>query len=311
MTQVEKQTMSANSETSLTDSVCTAIERELGKSLKPGLYLVSTPIGNLSDITLRALCTIASADYVLCEDTRQTLKLTGHYGLNVKLGAYHDHNAERQRPKILKWLADGASVALLSDAGTPLISDPGFKLVREAAAAGVNVTSIPGPSAVLAGLSSSGLPTDSFLFGGFLPPRAVASRKRLEALAAIPATIVLFETASRLEQTLQLLAELMPGRDLVIARELTKRFEEIVRAKTDDTPHPTEWKGEFVVMIGPPAQKEADWELIEGALEDAMRHASTKDAVEQITGTFGVQKKQVYNLALKLQKAKADENDGE
>lgn len=302
--------MSASSVARLTDSVCADIERQLGTSLKPGLYIVSTPIGHLSDITLRALCTIASANHVLCEDTRQTLKLTGHYGLNVKLGAYHEHNAERQRPKILKWLSDGASVALLSDAGTPLISDPGYKLVREAAAAGIAIYSVPGPSAVLAGLSSSGLPTDSFLFGGFLPPRASAARRRLETLAAIPATILLFETASRLEQTLRLLAELMPGRDLVIARELTKRFEEIVRTTTDKTAHPTQWKGEFVIMIGPPSEEQADWEVVESALADALQHASLKDAVEQITGTFGVQKKKVYNLALKLQKAKADENDG-
>lgn len=302
--------MSASSKTNLTDSVCAAIERQLGTNLNPGLYLVSTPIGNLSDMTLRALCTIVSADHVLCEDTRQTLKLTGHYGLTVKLGAYHEHNAERQRSKILKWLTDGASVALLSDAGTPLISDPGYKLVREAAAAGVHIYSVPGPSAVLAGLSSSGLPTDSFLFGGFLPPRSAASRKRLETLAAVPATIILFETASRLEQTLQLLAELMPARDLVIARELTKRFEEIVRTTTDEPPHLTEWRGEFVVMIGPPLERQADWEVVEVALADALQHASLKDAVEQITGTFGVQKKQVYNLALKLRKAKADGNDG-
>lgn len=302
--------MSASSEASLTDSVCAAIERQLGTSLRPGLYLVSTPIGNLSDITLRALCTIASADYVLCEDTRQTLKLTSHYGLHVKLSAYHEHNAERQRPRILKWLSDGARVALLSDAGTPLISDPGYKLVREAAAAGTNIYSVPGPSAVLAGLSSSGLPTDSFLFGGFLPPRASSARRRLGALALVPATIILFETASRLGQTLQRLAELMPGRDLVIARELTKRFEEIVRTTTDETPRLTELKGEFVVMIGPPSEKQADWEVIESALAETLPHVSLKDAVEQITGTFGVQKKQVYNLALKLQKAKADANDG-
>jgi 16S rRNA (cytidine1402-2'-O)-methyltransferase len=302
--------MSASTEASLTDSVRAAIDRQLGAGLKPGLYLVSTPIGNLSDITLRALCTIASADHVLCEDTRHTLKLTGHYGLNAGLDAYHEHNAERLRPKILNWLAGGASVALLSDAGTPLISDPGYKLVREAAAAGVNIYSVPGPSAVLAGLASSGLPTDTFLFGGFLPPRQSAARKRLEALAGISATIVLFETASRLDQTLSLLAEIMPGRDLVIARELTKRFEEIIRTRTDDLLKSGELKGEFVVMIGPPGEKEADWDAIEDALGDAMRHASTKDAVEQIAGTFGVQKKQVYNLALKLQKSKADENDG-
>jgi 16S rRNA (cytidine1402-2'-O)-methyltransferase len=303
--------MSASSERSLTDSVHAAIERQIGAGLKPGLYLVSTPIGNLSDITLRALCTIASADHVLCEDTRQTLKLTGHYGLNVKLGAYHEHNAERQRPRILKWLAEGASVALLSDAGTPLISDPGYKLVREAAEAGMIVYSVPGASAVLAGLAASGLPTDTFLFGGFLPPRAVAAIKRLQSLAPIPATIILFETSNRLEQTLGLLAEHMPGRDLVIARELTKRFEEIVRGRTDDSVRPADWRGEFVVLIGPPEEKEADWEHIETALAEALKRESLKNAVEEITGKFEVQKKQVYNLALKLQKARDGGNDGQ
>lgn len=301
--------MTASSERSLTDSVHAAIERQIGAGLKPGLYLVSTPIGNLSDITLRALCTIASADHVLCEDTRHTLKLTDHYNLHVKLGAYHEHNAERQRPKILKWLAEGASVALLSDAGTPLISDPGYKLVREAAEAGFNVYSVPGASAVLAGLAASGLPTDTFLFGGFLPPRAAAI-KRLQSLASIPATIILFETANRLQQTLGLLAAHMPGRDLVIARELTKRFEEIVRSRTDESQPPKEWKGEFVVMIGPPEAKEADWEHIETALAQALKRESLKDAVEEITGTFEVQKKQVYNLALKLQKERDGEDDG-
>jgi 16S rRNA (cytidine1402-2'-O)-methyltransferase len=248
---------------------------------------------------------------VLCEDTRQTLKLTGHYGLNVKLGAYHEHNAERQRPRILNWLAEGASVALLSDAGTPLISDPGYKLVREAAEAGMSVYSVPGASAVLAGLAASGLPTDTFLFGGFLPPRAAAAVKRLQSLAPIPATIILFETSNRLEQTLGLLAEHMPGRDLVIARELTKRFEEIVRGRTDDSVRPTDWRGEFVVLIGPPEEKEADWEHIETALAEALKRESLKNAVEEITGTFEVQKKQVYNLALKLQKARDGGNDGQ
>ncbi|MBX2806457.1 MAG: 16S rRNA (cytidine(1402)-2'-O)-methyltransferase [Hyphomicrobiales bacterium] len=302
--------MSTNRQTSLTDSINSVIERHFSAAPEPGLYLVSTPIGNLSDITLRALYTIACADHVLCEDTRRTSRLTSHYGLDVKLSPYHEHNAERQRPKILKWLNSGASVALLSDAGTPLISDPGYKLVREAAAAGIKIYSVPGPSAVLAGLASSGLPTDSFHFAGFLPPREAAARKRLDALSAIPATIILFDTASRLEQTLSLLAEWTPARELVIARELTKRFEEIIRAKTGEITGPRDWKGEFVVMIGPPGEQETDWRAIEDALAHAMTHASTRDAVEQIAGTFGVQRKQVYNLALDVQKKRSGGDDG-
>ncbi len=236
------------------EAVRTVLEHAFAEPLAGGLYIVATPIGNLSDISLRALAVLARADLILCEDTRHTQKLVHHFQLTGRLSAYHDHNAARERPKILRKLAEGASIALVSDAGTPLISDPGYKLVREAAAQGTPVISIPGASAVLAGLTVSGLPTDSFFFGGFLPPKEAAARRRLGELADIPATLVLFETATRLERTLKTLGETLPGRELVIARELTKRFEEVVRTTLPaDGLAGREWRGELVLMLAPPA----------------------------------------------------------
>src|SRR5690349_13902023 len=165
----------------------------------PGLYVVATPIGNLADITLRALATLAGADYVLCEDTRVTAKLLNRYQISTTLKPYHDHNAAKVRPGILQDLQNGAAIALVSDAGTPLIADPGWKLVRQARDAGRQVTVVPGPSAVVAAMALSGLPTDRFMFCGFLPPRSSARRAALEEFAALPTTLVFFETAARIE----------------------------------------------------------------------------------------------------------------
>src|SRR5688572_3285015 len=197
--------------------------------LSPGLYVVATPIGNLRDITLRALEILAAADLVACEDTRVTRKLFDHYGLSAPLIAYHDHNAETARPKILDKLAAGGIVALVSDAGTPLISDPGYRLVREARAAGHTVTAAPGPSSALMALTVAGLPTDRFFFEGFLPAKETARRTRIGELARIPATLVLFESGPRLSATLADLAAGLGARDAAIARELTKLHEEIRR----------------------------------------------------------------------------------
>jgi 16S rRNA (cytidine1402-2'-O)-methyltransferase len=295
----------------LKDAVEAVLAQEVSAPLAPGLYLVSTPIGNLADITLRALAVLARADHVYCEDTRHTRKLTGRYNLSARLSAYHDHNAARERPKILKMLADGGSVALVSDAGTPLVSDPGYKLVREAAAQGSAVFSIPGPSAVLAGLASSGLPTDSFFFAGFLPPREAASARRLDELAQIPATLVLFETAARLDRTLAVLGEKFPGRDLVIARELTKRFEEIIRVTLPVSGLPEgPWKGEFVLLLGPPVEEMADDERVAEAIHEALKTETLRDAVENVRRTLRVPRKQVYELALQYQRdAEPDHDD--
>src|ERR1700761_3019333 len=195
----------------------------------PGLHLVATPIGTLGDITLRALETLAGVDAIACEDTRITRRLTERYGITATLLPYHEHNAATARPKILQRLAQGGSVALVSDAGTPLISDPGFKLVREACASGHAVMALPGPSAVLAALSVAALPTDRFFFEGFLPAKEGARRSRLAELARIDATLVLFESGSRVAATLRDMAQVMGGRDAAICRELTKLHEEVSR----------------------------------------------------------------------------------
>src|SRR6201987_4949741 len=195
-----------------------------------GLHLVATPIGNLGDITLRALETLAGVDTIACEDTRITRRLTERYGIAAELTPYHEHNAASARPKLLERLAQGASIALVSDAGTPLISDPGFKLVREVCAAGHRVVALPGPSSVLTALSVAALPTDRFFFEGFLPPKQTARRARLTELSRLDATLVLFESGSRVQETLADLAAIMGGRDAAICRELTKLHEEVSRA---------------------------------------------------------------------------------
>src|SRR5436190_15708203 len=196
----------------------------------PGLHLVATPIGNLGDITLRALETLAGVDLIACEDTRISRRLTERYAISAQLTPYHEHNAATARPKILERLAQGASIALVSDAGTPLISDPGFKLVREACAAGHTVLALPGASAVLSALSVAALPTDRFFFEGFLPSKETARRARLTELAKVDATLVVFESGNRVQDTLRDLADIMGGRDAAICRELTKLHEDIKRA---------------------------------------------------------------------------------
>ncbi len=188
----------------------------------PGLHIVATPIGNLGDITLRALATLAGADLIACEDTRVTRKLLDRYDIATPLTPYHDHNAATARPKLLQRLAAGEAIALVSDAGTPLVSDPGFKLVRAAQEAGYAVTALPGASAPLAALASAGLPTDQFFFGGFLPPKQTARRARIAELARIPATLLLFETGPRIAATLADLAEALGPREVALCRELTK-----------------------------------------------------------------------------------------
>src|SRR5271168_5321970 len=222
----------------------------------PGLYLVATSIGNLGDITLRALETLAGVDFIACEDTRITRRLTERYAISAQLKPYHDHNAEAARPKILQWLAEGAAIALVSDAGTPLISDPGFKLVREVCAAGHAVIALPGASSVLSALSVAALPTDRFFFEGFLPPKQTARRARLAELARIDATLVMFESGNRVQDTLAELADIMGAREGAICRELTKMHEEIRRAALSQlalSADTLETRGEFVLVIGPPA----------------------------------------------------------
>src|SRR6266576_1864280 len=235
----------------------------------PGLQLVATPIGNLGDITLRALETLAGVDLIACEDTRITRRLTERYAISAQLKPYHEHNAALARPKILERLAQGASIALVSDAGTPLISDPGFKLVREVCAAGHQVIALPGPSSVLAALAVAALPTDRFFFEGFLPSRETARRARLVELTRIDATLVMFESGNRVQDTLADLADIMGARDGAVCREMTKLHEDIRRAPLAELARSAatlETRGEFVLVIGPlpkDAQVMAEQELDE------------------------------------------------
>ncbi|ODA67888.1 Ribosomal RNA small subunit methyltransferase I [Methyloligella halotolerans] len=296
--------------TALRGSVARMLDDLAAKPLEPGLSLVATPIGNLGDISLRALDCLARADVVACEDTRHSGRLLAHYGLKARLLPYHEHNAANARPKILAALREGAVVALISDAGTPLISDPGYKLVREALAEGIAVTAIPGASASLAGLSVSGLPSDSFFFAGFLPPKSAARKTRLKEVAGVPATLIFYETGARLAAALPDMAEVLGGRDAAVAKELTKLHEQVARGTLselagefagDEPP-----KGEFVVMVAPPSpdQTEASDDEIAAALEDALATESLRDAVQAVTDAFGVKRKRVYRLGLALQQEK-------
>jgi 16S rRNA (cytidine1402-2'-O)-methyltransferase len=283
------------------------------RELPSGLYLVATPIGNLGDVTLRALETLAAAGTIACEDSRVTRRLLDRYGITTPLLPYHDHNAEAVRPKILALLDAGAVVALVSDAGTPLISDPGFKLVQAAQAAGHPVTAVPGASAVLAALTASGLPTDRFFFEGFLPPREAARRERIGELANIPGSLVFFETGPRMAAMLSDLAGRLGGRPAAVCRELTKLHEEIRRddltALAQAYSGGAETRGEFVVAVGPPAKGEQAAAIdLDGLLTQALATASLKDAVEAVAAATGEKRRVVYQRALALPKRGDDES---
>src|SRR5579863_443989 len=274
-------------------------------SIAPGLHIVSTPIGNLGDITLRALSTLAAADLIACEDTRVTRKLTDRYAISSPLTPYHDHNAATARPKLLARLAEGAALALVSDAGTPLISDPGYKLVRAAQEAGHRVTALPGASSALAALTVAGLPTDQFLFAGFLPPKQTARRARIAELARIPATLVLFETGPRIAATLADLAAGLGRREASLCRELTKLHEEIKRGALADLAQSLagiELRGEIVLVIAPPEAEPADAQDTDALLRAALTRVSVKDAVGEVADATGLPRRDVYQRALALAK---------
>jgi 16S rRNA (cytidine1402-2'-O)-methyltransferase len=273
--------------------------------LAGGLHLVATPIGNLRDITLRALEVLASADVIACEDTRVSRKLLDHYGITTPLTPYHEHNAAVARPKILARLAAGDAVALISDAGTPLISDPGFKLVRAAREAGHTVTAVPGASAALAGLISAGLPSDRFLFEGFLPAKAGQRRARIAEISRIPATLVLFESGPRVADALADLAAGLGAREAAICRELTKLHEEVRRGElaglAQDYAEGAETRGEFVIVIAPPADAvEVSAVVIDDMLRRALDRVSVKDAVGEVAAATGMPRREVYQRALAL-----------
>jgi len=275
------------------------------KQAGPGLHIVSTPIGNLRDITLRAIDTLESVEEILAEDTRVARRLLDAHGISAKVSAYHDHNGAMRRPDLLERLQAGAAIALISDAGTPLVSDPGWKLVHEAAALEIKIVPVPGASAMLAGLVASGLPSDRFLFAGFLPPKSRARVKAAEALRAVPATLIFYESGPRLPASLADLAAALGGdRQAAVARELTKLFEETRRGSLSDlAAHYAEAgppKGEIVVLIGPPEQVEASEADIDAALTDALTRLPMKAAANEIAQVFGIAKREAYQRALDL-----------
>ena len=271
-----------------------------------GLYIIPTPIGNLRDITLRAIDILGSADIVACEDTRVAKHLLETYDLHPKLIAYHDYNAAKQRPRLLKKLEEGNVVCLISDAGTPLIADPGYKLVQAATKAGSYVTALPGASAVLSGVLASGLPVDRFLFAGFPPPRKSARRRFLKEFEFCPTTLVFFESANRLSGSIYDMFETFGNRQAAIVRELTKKFEELKRdtlsglsTELGGSPPP---KGEIVVVVGPPARKIASETEIDEALCIELKEASVKEAASKVSHALGVSRRLVYRRALDLKR---------
>lgn len=270
--------------------------------LEPGLYIVATPIGNLGDITLRAIDVLRGVSAIACEDTRVTGRLLNHLGLKKRMIRYDDHAGEAGRERLLDLMAT-EPVALVSDAGTPLISDPGYKLVRHAREAGIAVTSLPGPSAAVVALTLSGLPSDRFLFAGFLPSKTKARAEALVELALVPATLVFYESAQRLLDTLASIADALPGREVSVARELTKKFEECRSGSPEElaehyAAHPP--KGEIVLLVGPPVAIEAQDIDVDALLRAELETAKASQAVAKIARATGLDRKVLYARAMEL-----------
>ncbi|MEJ5975930.1 16S rRNA (cytidine(1402)-2'-O)-methyltransferase [Novosphingobium sp. PS1R-30] len=270
--------------------------------LLPGLYIVATPIGNLGDITLRGVEILRGVAAIACEDTRVTGKLLNHLGIKKRMIRYDDHASEGDRERLLAMLAE-EPLALVSDAGTPLISDPGYRLVKTARERGIAVTSLPGPSAVIVALTLSGLPSDRFLFAGFLPNKDKARRDVLGELAAVPATLAFYDTAPRLEDTLQAIAAVLPGREVAVARELTKKFEECRSGTPEEliahyAAHPP--KGEIVLLIGPPLPAAAKDFDIDALLRAELETEKASQAAGKVAKLTGLDRKVLYARALEL-----------
>lgn len=284
--------------------------------LPAGLHIVATPIGAARDITLRALDILACADVLVAEDTRSLRKLLMLHGVPLRqrpLWSYHDHSGPGVCDRIVGAVMDGRSVAYASEAGTPLVSDPGFELVRAVAAGGGRVATAPGPSAVLAALTLSGLPTDRFVFLGFLPPKPGARARVLKEFSNIPATLVFYEAPKRVHETLDdLCTYLGAARAAVLCREMTKRFEEVLRAPLSQLGRDIagrDIKGECVIAVGPPVAGTADPDQIEAALAEALTRVSLRDAASEIAQVFGLPRKDVYNMALRALPKQRDEED--
>jgi len=274
--------------------------------LEAGLYLVATPIGNLGDITLRALSVLSGASVIACEDSRVTRKLLAAHGIETPMTLYHEHNAQRARPALVRRMAAGEAVALVSDAGTPLISDPGYKLVTEARAQGIKVTALPGASAALIALQLSGLPSDAFFFAGFMPPKSAARKRALAELAAVPGSLVFYESARRLAEFLADAAAVLGSRKASVCRELTKLHEDVIegtldvlaaRYKADGPP-----KGEIVVVVAPPGAADAGQaaDRLDELLKAAMARFTLRDAVDHVAAESGLPRRRVYARALEL-----------
>jgi 16S rRNA (cytidine1402-2'-O)-methyltransferase len=273
-------------------------------ALAPGLHLVATPIGNLGDITIRALATLAAADCVLCEDTRTSNRLMERFAIKVRLEPYHEHNAAKVRPQIIKRLKDGEAIALISDAGTPLVSDPGYKLVKEAIAGGITVTACPGPSAVMAGLAISGLPTDRFLFAGFVPPKPGERRRVFAEFAGVKATLVFFESPHRILEALEDLAGAYPTRSIAVTRELTKLHEEVLRGTAAEVARTLAErpaiKGEITLLVGPPTEElEISDAELDQAIAEALAAMPASKAASAVARRYGLNRADIYQRILK------------
>tara|TARA_B100000925_G_scaffold99560_1_gene72861 strand:- start:88 stop:936 length:849 start_codon:yes stop_codon:yes gene_type:complete len=275
-------------------------------AINNGLTLIATPIGNLRDVTFRAIDALMEADQVLCEDTRVSRKLLSHYGIKTKLTAYHEYNAASLRPKIIRSLQQGKKIALISDAGTPNISDPGYKLIESCLANDIQVSTIPGPTAVIAALSISGLPTDNFYFGGFLPSKTTARKKTFASLQTLDTTLIFYESPARLVACLHDSLEYFGGRTAVVARELTKLHEDVRRAEISELysfyKGLTRVRGEIVFLISPP-RKEAlylNHDQIKKLLKEQLANETLKDAVANLAREYGISRSLVYRLALEM-----------
>jgi len=280
-----------------------------------GLHIVATPIGNMADLSLRARDTLEGVDFIACEDKRHTAKLLSHHGIHTATTAYHEHNAEHVRPALLQRLAMGQRVALVSDAGTPLLSDPGYKLVRDAVAAGISVSGVPGPNAAVLALVLSGLPTDRFLFLGFLPPKTQARQTALAEVRDVRASLILHESPRRLAACLRDAHTVLGPREAAVARELTKRHEELRRGSLDDlaTHYETAGapRGEVTVVIGPATEEAGDIDPAEldTRLDALLDDMSVRDASAQLAGETGLPRKAVYERALARRAARDGDGD--
>ena len=273
-------------------------------ALRQGLYIVATPIGNLGDLSDRAASILAEADIVACEDTRITAKLLSVRGIRTRMIAYHDHSSESVRTRLIKCLKDGETIALVSDAGTPLISDPGYRLVSDAVDAGIYVTCAPGPTSPVAALVLSGLPTDRFLFAGYIPAKDKARRDTIAEFALLRATLIFLETPRRLAESLAALVDILGDRPAAVARELTKFYEEITRGTLVDLAagykHRAPPRGEAVIVVGPPTNDSAAAADVDVLLTDALTKMSVRDAAATVAAATGAPRKDVYRRALEI-----------